>query len=103
MMALHGLQSLFPMEDLAVMGIWELLPHLYKIRVCMIMLSMYMPSHFFGSSINFNSIRISLLFGSEVFGFQIPGKVERITGSCFFVQTTCHSDSGCKGFLFPFP
>ncbi|XP_048492290.1 probable lipid-A-disaccharide synthase, mitochondrial isoform X1 [Beta vulgaris subsp. vulgaris] len=32
MMALHGLQSLFPMEDLAVMGIWELLPHLYKIR-----------------------------------------------------------------------
>lgn len=33
MMSQHGLRSLFPMEDLAVMGIWELLPHLYKIRV----------------------------------------------------------------------
>ncbi|KAL2938753.1 putative lipid-A-disaccharide synthase mitochondrial [Bienertia sinuspersici] len=33
MMFQHGLQSLFPMEDLAVMGIWELLPHLNKIRV----------------------------------------------------------------------
>ncbi|GAV62421.1 LpxB domain-containing protein [Cephalotus follicularis] len=28
-----GLNSLFPMEDIAVMGIWELLPHLYKFRV----------------------------------------------------------------------
>lgn len=29
----EGLQSLYPMEDIAVMGIWELLPHLNKIRV----------------------------------------------------------------------
>ncbi|KAJ8422900.1 hypothetical protein Cgig2_026421 [Carnegiea gigantea] len=34
MMSQHGLQSLFPMEDLAVMGIWELSPHLSKFRVC---------------------------------------------------------------------
>jgi hypothetical protein len=33
MMSKQGLKSLFPMEDLAVMGIWELLPHLNKIRV----------------------------------------------------------------------
>ena len=39
MMSQHGLQSLYPMEELAVMGIWELLPHLYKIRVCMMKLS----------------------------------------------------------------
>ncbi|KAI8558216.1 hypothetical protein RHMOL_Rhmol04G0072900 [Rhododendron molle] len=29
----QGLESLFPMEDSAVMGIWELLPHLNKFRV----------------------------------------------------------------------
>ncbi|KAF5814574.1 putative lipid-A-disaccharide synthase [Helianthus annuus] len=33
MMAKQGLKSLFPMEDIAVMGIWELLPHLKKLRV----------------------------------------------------------------------
>ncbi|KAL9257402.1 putative lipid-A-disaccharide synthase, mitochondrial, partial [Drosera capensis] len=33
MMSQHGLKSLFPMEDISVMGIWELLPHLYKIRM----------------------------------------------------------------------
>jgi hypothetical protein len=32
-MSRQGFKSLFPMEDIAVMGIWELLPHLYKIRV----------------------------------------------------------------------
>ncbi|XP_038713072.1 probable lipid-A-disaccharide synthase, mitochondrial isoform X2 [Tripterygium wilfordii] len=31
-MSKQGLKSLFPMEDIAVMGIWELLPHLYKFR-----------------------------------------------------------------------
>ncbi|XP_068657240.1 probable lipid-A-disaccharide synthase, mitochondrial [Aristolochia californica] len=29
----EGLQSLFPMEDISVMGIWELLPHLNKMRI----------------------------------------------------------------------
>ncbi|KAL5794201.1 hypothetical protein ACOSP7_002795 [Xanthoceras sorbifolium] len=33
MMSKQGLKSLFPMEDIAVMGIWELLPHIYKFRV----------------------------------------------------------------------
>ncbi|KAM7492383.1 hypothetical protein LguiA_035304 [Lonicera macranthoides] len=33
MMTKQGLCSLFPMEDIAVMGIWELLPHLNKFRV----------------------------------------------------------------------
>ncbi|KAL9298857.1 putative lipid-A-disaccharide synthase [Arabidopsis thaliana] len=33
LMCKKGLNSLFPMEDLAVMGVWELLPHLYKFRV----------------------------------------------------------------------
>ncbi|KAI3755629.1 hypothetical protein L1987_55433 [Smallanthus sonchifolius] len=33
MMAKQGLKSLFPMEDIAVMGIWELLPHLKKLKV----------------------------------------------------------------------
>ncbi|KAF6159180.1 hypothetical protein GIB67_032797 [Kingdonia uniflora] len=33
LMAGEGLQSLFPMEDIAVMGIWELLPHINNIRV----------------------------------------------------------------------
>ncbi|KAL7185884.1 hypothetical protein ACSBR2_027776 [Camellia fascicularis] len=32
MMSKQGLKSLFPMEDIAVMGIWELLPHLNKFR-----------------------------------------------------------------------
>lgn len=32
MMSKEGLESLFPMEDIAVMGIWELLPHLNRIR-----------------------------------------------------------------------
>lgn len=32
-MSKEGLVSLFPMENIAVMGIWELLPHLNKIRV----------------------------------------------------------------------
>ncbi|CAH1444758.1 unnamed protein product [Lactuca virosa] len=33
MMAKHGLKSVFPIEDIAVMGIWELLPHLNKFQV----------------------------------------------------------------------
>ncbi|XP_010467008.1 PREDICTED: probable lipid-A-disaccharide synthase, mitochondrial [Camelina sativa] len=33
LMCKQGLTPLFPMEDLAVMGMWELLPHLYKFRV----------------------------------------------------------------------
>ncbi|KFK31788.1 hypothetical protein AALP_AA6G158400 [Arabis alpina] len=33
LMCKQGLSSLFPMEDLAVMGVWELLPHLSKFRV----------------------------------------------------------------------
>ncbi|CAA0814366.1 Probable lipid-A-disaccharide synthase-mitochondrial [Striga hermonthica] len=32
-MSRHGFNSLFPMEDIAVMGIWELLPHLSTFRV----------------------------------------------------------------------
>lgn len=32
-MSHEGLQSLFPINDISVMGIWELLPHLYRIRV----------------------------------------------------------------------
>lgn len=32
MMSEQGMKSLFPMEDIAVMGIWELLPHIYKFR-----------------------------------------------------------------------
>ncbi|KAE9611114.1 putative lipid-A-disaccharide synthase [Lupinus albus] len=32
-MSSEGLQSLFPIEDISVMGIWELLPHLYRFRV----------------------------------------------------------------------
>lgn len=32
-MASEGLQSQFSMEDISVMGLWELLPHLYRIRV----------------------------------------------------------------------
>ncbi|XVE78378.1 hypothetical protein DITRI_Ditri13aG0140100 [Diplodiscus trichospermus] len=33
MMSKRGLKSLFPMENISVMGIWELLPHLYNFRV----------------------------------------------------------------------
>lgn len=33
MMSKQGLNSVFPMEDIAVMGIWELLPHLNQFRV----------------------------------------------------------------------
>ncbi|KAA3459197.1 putative lipid-A-disaccharide synthase, mitochondrial [Gossypium australe] len=32
-MSNQGLKSLFPMENIAVMGIWELLPHFYNFRV----------------------------------------------------------------------
>ncbi|BAT89137.1 hypothetical protein VIGAN_06001600 [Vigna angularis var. angularis] len=32
-MASEGLKSLFSMEDISVMGLWELLPHLYRIRL----------------------------------------------------------------------
>lgn len=35
-MSQQGLSSLFPMEDIAVMGIWELLPHLMKFRVILV-------------------------------------------------------------------
>lgn len=28
-----GLQSLFPMEEISIMGLWELLPHIYNIKV----------------------------------------------------------------------
>ncbi|KAG6427241.1 hypothetical protein SASPL_111483 [Salvia splendens] len=33
MMSRQGLNTLFPMEDISVMGIWELLPHLTKFRL----------------------------------------------------------------------
>ncbi|XP_010252592.1 PREDICTED: probable lipid-A-disaccharide synthase, mitochondrial [Nelumbo nucifera] len=33
LMTKEGLKSMFPMEDIAIMGIWELVPHLNKIRV----------------------------------------------------------------------
>ncbi|XP_071736724.1 probable lipid-A-disaccharide synthase, mitochondrial [Rutidosis leptorrhynchoides] len=33
LMSKHGLKSLFPIEDIAIMGIWELLPHLHKLQV----------------------------------------------------------------------
>lgn len=32
-MSKQGLKSLFPMEDIAVMGLLELLPHLNRLRV----------------------------------------------------------------------
>lgn len=32
-MSKEGLESLFPMVDISVMGMWELLPHLNKFRV----------------------------------------------------------------------
>jgi len=32
-MCKEGLQSLFPMEEIAIMGMWELLPHIYSIKV----------------------------------------------------------------------
>jgi lipid A disaccharide synthetase len=32
-MCKEGLQSLFPMEEIAIMGLWELLPHIYNIKV----------------------------------------------------------------------
>ncbi|KAM0861732.1 hypothetical protein ACQ4PT_045696 [Festuca glaucescens] len=28
----EGLQSLFPMEEIAIMGLWELLPHIYNVK-----------------------------------------------------------------------
>lgn len=33
LMEKEGFRSIFPIEDIAVMGIWELLPHLNKIRI----------------------------------------------------------------------
>lgn len=32
-MSKQGLDSQFPMEDIAIMGIWELVPHLSQLRV----------------------------------------------------------------------
>jgi len=32
-MCKEGLQSLFPMEEIAIMGLWELLPHIYSVKV----------------------------------------------------------------------
>uniref|UniRef100_A0A0D9V5Q7 lipid-A-disaccharide synthase n=1 Tax=Leersia perrieri TaxID=77586 RepID=A0A0D9V5Q7_9ORYZ len=32
LMCKEGLQSLFPMEEISIMGLWELLPHLYNIK-----------------------------------------------------------------------
>ncbi|ONM38245.1 putative lipid-A-disaccharide synthase mitochondrial [Zea mays] len=32
LMCKEGLQSLFPMEEIAIMGMWELLPHIYSIK-----------------------------------------------------------------------
>lgn len=44
-MSQEGLQSLYPLEDIAVMGIWELLPHLNKIRVRTAKLITYICVH----------------------------------------------------------
>ncbi|VAH63987.1 unnamed protein product [Triticum turgidum subsp. durum] len=33
LMCKEGLQSLFPMEEIAIMGLWELLPHIYNVKV----------------------------------------------------------------------
>ena len=33
LMCKEGLQSLFPMEEIAIMGLWELLPHIYSVKV----------------------------------------------------------------------
>ncbi|KAF9603457.1 hypothetical protein IFM89_036250 [Coptis chinensis] len=41
LMSNEGLQSLFPMEDIAVMGIWELLPHLSKFKPAMGMVRLF--------------------------------------------------------------
>ncbi|KAL5226886.1 hypothetical protein ABZP36_015151 [Zizania latifolia] len=32
LMCKEGLQSLFPMEEIAIMGLWELLPHIYNFK-----------------------------------------------------------------------
>ncbi|XP_039811511.1 probable lipid-A-disaccharide synthase, mitochondrial isoform X3 [Panicum virgatum] len=32
LMCKEGLQSLFPMEEIAIMGLWELLPHIYSVK-----------------------------------------------------------------------
>ncbi|KAL6845559.1 hypothetical protein ACP4OV_025054 [Aristida adscensionis] len=32
LMRKEGLQSLFPMEEIAIMGLWELLPHIYSVK-----------------------------------------------------------------------
>ncbi|VAH63988.1 unnamed protein product [Triticum turgidum subsp. durum] len=32
LMCKEGLQSLFPMEEIAIMGLWELLPHIYNVK-----------------------------------------------------------------------
>ncbi|XP_062206888.1 probable lipid-A-disaccharide synthase, mitochondrial isoform X2 [Phragmites australis] len=33
LMCKEGLQSLFPMEEIAIMGLWELLPHIYSVKM----------------------------------------------------------------------
>jgi lipid A disaccharide synthetase len=33
LMRKEGLESLFPMEEIAIMGLWELLPHICSIKV----------------------------------------------------------------------
>jgi len=38
-MTSEGLKSLFPIEDISVMGIWELLPHLYTIKVSCVLIT----------------------------------------------------------------
>jgi lipid A disaccharide synthetase len=38
-MTSEGLKSLFPIEDISVMGIWELLPHLYRINVSFVLIT----------------------------------------------------------------
>lgn len=56
-----GLQSLFPMEEISIMGLWELLPHIYNIKVqcCSVSYSCFA----------FCSCSLDLYFNYAHFGF----------------------------------
>lgn len=74
-MSKEGLQTLFPMEEISVMGLWELLPHLNTIRVnsSVILYMLYLPYEIFDQS----------------FEVYVSEEVEGNHRSCYSFSTTC--------------
>lgn len=74
-MSKEGLQTLFPMEEISVMGLWELLPHLNTFRV--------------NSSVILYMLCLLNEIFDQCFKVYVSEEVERNHRSCSSFSTTC--------------